>query len=180
MMKVTKVLISLLCVLFLFGMALAADKKSGVSDDEIGLRKTPLMDEDKTMPVEGKYQAALPGSSKAVDRSFENSPPLIPHDTTGISPITMSMNECLNCHIPENAKGVKATAIPKSHFMDISAGKDLKGQLNGHNYNCTQCHVQPSKVTPLIDNEFKPAFRSKNDKHRSNLADKVNEGVELK
>lgn len=148
------------------------------SEDEIGLRReTTLYDETKAMPAHGEYGKAEPGKSKPIGRAFENSPPLIPHDLTGMLPIAETNNACLNCHMPEHAQALGATPMPKSHFFDIDTGKDLQGKLDNKRYPCMQCHVPQVNIPEAIKNTFKADFRSKKSKTSSNLLDTLNEGV---
>jgi cytochrome c-type protein NapB len=148
------------------------------SEDEIGLRQeTTIYDETKAMPAHGEYSKDEAGKSKPLGRAFENSPPIIPHDLTGMLPIAETNNACLNCHMPEVASAVGATPMPKSHFYDIDTGKDLKGQMDGKRYNCMQCHVPQVNIPEAIKNTFRADFRSKKSKTSSNLLDTLNEGV---
>ena len=148
------------------------------SEDEIGLRKeTTVYDETKAMPAHGEYSTAEPGKSKPLGRAFENSPPLIPHDLTGMLPIAETNNACLSCHLPEAAAAIGATPMPKSHFFDMDTGKDLKGQMDGKRFNCMQCHVPQVNIPEAVKNTFKADFRTKKSKTSSNLLDTLNEGV---
>jgi nitrate reductase (cytochrome), electron transfer subunit len=169
------VVILLLAGAFAAGSAIAQAKAK--SEEEIGLRHETLYDETKAMPAHGEYGKAEPGKSKLLGRAFENSPPLIPHDLTGMLPIVETNNACLNCHMPEYAGAIGATPMPKSHFFDIDTGKDLKGTLDGKRYPCMQCHVPQVNIPEAIKNTFKADFRSKKSKTSSNLLDTLNEGV---
>jgi nitrate reductase (cytochrome), electron transfer subunit len=148
------------------------------SEDEIGLRQeTTVYDETKAMPAHGEYSKTEAGKSKPLGRAFENSPPLIPHDLAGMLPIAETNNACLNCHMPEQAGALGATAMPKSHFFDIDTGKDLQGKLDNKRYPCMQCHVPQVNIPEAIKNTFRADFRSKKSKTSSNLLDTLNEGV---
>jgi cytochrome c-type protein NapB len=147
------------------------------SEDEIGLRHETLYDETKVSPAHGEYGKAEPGKSKPLGRAFENSPPLIPHDLTGMLPVAETHNACLNCHMPEHAGALGATPIPRSHFVDLDTGKDLKGALDGERYPCMQCHVPQVNIPEAIKNTFKADFRTKKSRTSSNLLDNLNEGV---
>ena len=170
------VVILLLAGIFIAGSAFAQARTK--SEDEIGLRQeTTVYDETKAMPAHGEYGKAEAGKSKLLGRAFENSPPLIPHDLTGMLPVVESNNACLNCHMPEHATALGATPLPKSHFFDIDTGKDLKGVLDGKRYPCMQCHVPQVNIPEAIKNTFKADFRTKKSKTSSNLLDTLNEGV---
>jgi len=178
-MKRERIIIGIIAAL---ALAMTADsalaQARAKSEDEIGLRKeTTLYDETKAMPAHGEYGKAEPGKSKPLGRAFENSPPLIPHDLTGMLPLEETNNSCLNCHMPEHAGAIGATAMPMSHFFDIDTGNDLKGKLDGKRYFCMQCHVPQVNIPEAIKNTFKADFRSKKSKTSSNLLDNLNEGV---
>jgi len=174
--RFVKVVVLALVFAIVSGNAFAQAKMK--SEDEIGIRQeTTIYDETKAMPAHGEYGKAEAGKSKPLGRAFENSPPLIPHDLTGMLPIVETNNACLNCHMPEVATAIGATPMPKSHFFDIDTGKDLKGQMDNKRYPCMQCHVPQVNIPEAIKNTFRADFRSKKSKTSSNLLDTLNEGV---
>ena len=136
-----------------------------------------VIDEDDIKLADINWTKPAAGESKRYDRSFENAPPLIPHDLEGLIPITADNNMCVSCHMPEVAKDVGATAIPKSHLYSIRNKKDLEGKLSDDRFNCTTCHVPQANVEAKFKNNFKPEYRDANSTSRSNLLDVLNEGV---
>lgn len=148
------------------------------TEEDLGLRQETLYDEVSALPVHGTPIAKEPGTSARIERSFENSPPLIPHDIAGMLPIAQTENLCMGCHMPEEAGGTGATPIPISHLTDLDTGKYLDGKLAGSRYNCMQCHVIQTELTPAVQNIFKGGFRDDESHYRSNLIDTLNEGVE--
>lgn len=167
--------LSLLCFAMLFG----ADIKNQNNIDKSGFRdSSTLLDENKVKVADINYTAEPAGMAVRFDRAFENAPPLIPHDLEGLLPITTELNMCTTCHLPEFAKDAGSTPIPPSHFINLRTGEDLKGKLDDTRYNCVQCHVPQSNAKPLIANEFKPVFRDKALKTKSNFLDVLNEGIE--
>ncbi len=96
----------------------------------------------------------IPGQVKAQEKSFVTAPPMIPHSVEGMVPITKANNMCLNCHMPANAKGMKVTAIPESHFVDNFANGKKSSKLAGSRFNCTLCHAPQAMVDPVIENKF--------------------------
>jgi len=170
-----------------------------VSEESLGLRKTDLYSENSTEGDLGVFDAPAPGQSEVIERSFENAPPLIPHTTEGFLPIKKDQNLCLSCHMPNVAEAVKATPIPKSHFMNFrpqikeKSGKivayqdndkgntvtmqSLGDKLSNARYNCSQCHVPQADITVEVKNTFVADFRDEKSKNRSNFADVVDEGV---
>ncbi|DAB32645.1 MAG TPA: nitrate reductase [Sulfurospirillum sp. UBA11407] len=173
------------------------------SEESLGLRKTNLYSEEKTVADPTSYSKAAPGESKVYERAFENAPPMISHDVEGMLPITMENNSCLGCHDPAVAQSVGATSIPKSHLASFrpitEVGSDGKIIIEGkevantsdvltamhkrdgvsmERYNCSACHAPQSNNAPLVENTFTPEFRAENGAKRSNLLDTLNEGVQ--
>ena len=134
-----------------------------------------VIDEDDIKLADINWTKPAAGESKRYDRSFENAPPLIPHDLEGLIPITADNNMCVSCHMPEVAKDVGATPIPKSHLYSIRNKKDLEGKLSDDRFNCTTCHVPQANVEAKFKNNFKPEYRDANSTSRSNLLDVLNE-----
>jgi cytochrome c-type protein NapB len=170
--------IVILVLILSFGSSTVLAQGKIKTEEELGIRHESLSDEEKVMPAHGEYSEAEPGKSKLLGRAFENSPPLIPHDLTGMLPIAVTNNACLNCHMPEPALSIGATSMPKSHFFDMATGTDLKGKMDGKRFNCMQCHVPQVNIPEAIKNTFKADFRSKKSRTSSDLLDKLNEGVE--
>jgi cytochrome c-type protein NapB len=170
------VFLAVIAVTLLTGAPVALADKD-ISDEEMGLRKKSLFIEKGVEPVKGQYTDKAPGTSTRIERAFENSPPLIPHDITGMLPIALTNNICKGCHMPKQAKSTGAIPIPRTHLMDLATGADLKGKLSGERYNCMQCHVQQVKLPAAVENLFKEEFRDERSKYNSNLADTLNEGV---
>lgn len=174
-----RITLAVLCALALgTSFAAAGEKKPrDRGEEEIGIRKETLYDETRVAPAHGEYHREEPGRSKRIERAFENSPPLIPHDLTGMLPIAETNNACLECHMPDSARSLNATPLPKSHFTDLDTGKDLGGKLDGKRYPCMQCHVPQVEIPEPVRNTFRADFRSKRSKTHSNLLDSLNEGV---
>jgi cytochrome c-type protein NapB len=166
-------------ILVAAGSVLVYAGQDEYTEEELGIRMKTLYDEQAIVPAHGEPVTEAPGESTRIGRAFENSPPLIPHDITGMLPLARTENICLDCHMPEEAVSQGATPMPKSHFVDLGTGKDLEGKLDGDRYNCMQCHVIQIKISPPIANLFKGEFRDKDSRHSSNLIDILNEGVEI-
>ncbi len=168
-------------VALLLTMGIAAAYGQGkssaaITDDELGIRKGSLLDEEKVKPARTEYTKEA-GKAKKMERSFENSPALIPHDIDSMLPITLKNNQCVECHMPDKAKQTGATPIPRSHLMKLAEGKDLNGKLDNERFNCVECHARESNATPPVKNTFKGGFKNSRERTRSDLADTVNEGV---
>jgi len=183
--------------------AAQAEVKPVVTESSLGLRKTDLYSETTTAAEKTEYITAAPGTSTKFERAFDNAPPMIPHDTEGLLPITTNNNACLGCHMPEVAPSMGATPIPVSHLTSfrpttaiaddgriMKEGKEVdntgdfktitKGlnHLNQARFNCSQCHAPQSQGNLLVENNFRPDFQSEDMKHGSSLLDTLNAGVE--
>jgi cytochrome c-type protein NapB len=168
-----------LAVMLSFGTSAVLAQGKAKTEEELGIRHESLTDEGKVVPAHGEYGKSEPGKSKPLGRAFENSPPLIPHDLTGMLPIAETNNACLNCHLPAPAAALGATPMPRSHFFDLDTGTDLKGSMDNKRFNCMQCHVPQVNIPEAIKNTFKAEFRSQKSKTSSNLLDRMNEGVKV-
>ncbi|WP_050854970.1 nitrate reductase cytochrome c-type subunit [Helicobacter cetorum] len=153
-------------------------KDTRISQENLGLRKAPLEDEKKVRLSPYHYSENAPGSSQRIERSYENAPPLIPHDISDFADITKDNNACLGCHSPDVAESVGATPLPKSHLYDLRHNKPVKNNgVSDARYNCTQCHVPQANAKPLVKNSFKPDFTKKSLEYRSDLMEVINQGV---
>lgn len=155
-----------------------------------------LLGSDVALGDMPEYSNDAPGASERFDRSFENAPPLIPHNTEGFFPITAKNNICLTCHMPDKAVVSKAVPLPQSHFTNFrpdiknengvykvqteqnEVHKESLDHLNTAFYSCNQCHVpQTNNKITLVENNFTPEFRTEMSKRNSNFFDVVEEGV---
>lgn len=185
--KKKRVLASGIAVLFALGITVSAlSQQNTFTEEELGIRKTSIYEENSVKPAHGEYSKKRPGENKKIERTFDNSPPMIPHETESMLPMTvwykmdfLFTNMCPSCHMPEKAKRTKATPIPESHLIDFRTGKDLRGSLDKKRHFCIQCHVPQSNAKLPVENLFKGGFRDETGKTRSNLMDTLNEGVEM-
>jgi len=158
-------------------LATGCAMSSSVSEESLGLRNTDLYSENTTVADQTSYSTVAAGESKVYERAFENAPPMISHDVEGMLPITMDYNSCLGCHDPAVAPSVGATAVPKSHMFDMRK-QSVMATVSNARYNCSLCHAPQSDNEPLVENTFKPEFRTKDGMKKSNLLDNLNEGVQ--
>jgi cytochrome c-type protein NapB len=158
-----------------------------VTEASLGLRKTDLYTEDSTTASKTEYRTAQAMSSAKIKRAFQDAPPMVPHDTTGMLPIKIGDNRCLSCHMPATASGMGATPIPVSHFTDFrpkhkvvngtfkQAVNNYKNEvaivqhdaLQGSRFNCTQCHAPQSQGNLAVENTFEAAYTKKDGASRS-------------
>jgi cytochrome c-type protein NapB len=170
-------------------------EKKWVDDENIDMSDELLLSDESILTDMPEYSKIRGGESEVIQRSFENAPPLIPHRVGGFLPIKSDDNKCLRCHMPDKAPEFKAIPLPETHFtsyrpgvieedgiyrVDAAEGEVVEKDLNHFNwalFNCSQCHVPQAEVTVEISNVFDPEYRSGSDKSKSNLKDKMGEGV---
>jgi len=163
-----------------------------ITEEQLSYRNDPLYSEDKVMVPKSKYSEAPATTSTKIERAFQDAPPMIPHDTTGMLPITKGDNQCVQCHMPDVAEGMGATPIPPSHFMNMRPENkvvngtfhkqvdNLKNQVSikkqkdlyQGRFNCTQCHAPQSDAKLITENRFQPDYLSADGAHKSHW-DKV-------
>lgn len=159
-----------------------------VNEESLGLRKTDIYTEDGTISDKTEYRSEQATTSSKIQRAFQDAPPMIPHDTTGMLPIKTDDNRCITCHMPEIAGSMGATPIPVSHFTDFRPkGKMVNGKfelptdalknevaivqedkLQNARFNCSACHAPQSQGNLAVENTFEPVFTSKDGANRSN------------
>lgn len=160
-------------------MSVAQAVKQVISEEELGYRNSSLYTEE-IAPPKVEFPTEPPGSSKKFSRAYENAPPQIPHSVEGLVPIKPGQNACLGCHMPEVAKTVGATPIPKTHIaIDLftKGGKKEELKIDPARYQCVMCHAPQAKTEPLVKNVFKPEFRDPQAKQRSTLFERWKEGL---
>jgi len=152
-------LISAAAALIVFtGCNQAQTSTNGISNKTVavtGIRKASLEKGSQNLPVV-KYtsQPPIPGKVKPFKTSYVTAPPMIPHSIKGMTPITVKNNMCLNCHLPQNAKALGVTPMPKDHFVDnFEGGKHIR-RVAGSRYFCTTCHAPQAKLNPVVENKF--------------------------
>ena len=165
-----------------------------IKEKELGYRKSNLYAEDKKAQTSGaQYNTAAPGTSRKIQRAYQDAPPMIPHDTEGMLIITKDNNQCLQCHKPEVAEMVGATSIPKSHFLNMRPvnkvvnDKLVYGVDNLQNqvsikkitkvyegrFNCVQCHAPQSNAKLITENKFQAEYLSDDGAFRSHWDEQV-------
>ena len=101
-------------------------------------------------PDEKTYQGRKPGVQKLIARTFKGQPPLVPHATDNFDEITITENQCLDCHGMENYKEKKSPKLIDSHLVASGTGKVLLPER----YQCNSCHVAQVDAKPLVANTF--------------------------
>lgn len=131
---------------------------SAIDDTQMGLSKTSVYDAPD--PIVATDTAGMPGQNMAQPAYFTDAPPQIPHQVTGLLPITIHKNSCMGCHNNPAMMGKKAPkgmapAMPASHYTDLrrAPGK-VMGRVIGARYNCNQCHAPQADAPPLVSNTY--------------------------
>lgn len=114
-----------------------------------------------------KYRTTDAGESEAFERSFPGAPPLIPHTLEDMLPITVTDNECLNCHHPDNVGSEEDMPLPESHFKGpvMARGKAGQGMVwvvqsyevrekVGARYDCMMCHAPQATNVESLPSRF--------------------------
>lgn len=172
--------------------------KQSIDATSIGFRKVDLMSENGVTPDKTQYSDTMPGTGKKFARAFQDAPPMIPHDTTGMLPITINNNQCVGCHAPGVAETMGALPYPKSHLTDFRPHHNYDGQkfeksidnmknevsikelaqISGARFNCSACHA-PQSDGQWIENSFVADYTSKNGNEKSSWSgSKLTEGLD--
>lgn len=184
-MKITNMALGFFTAAAIFAAGCTANQT--VSEESLGLRKTTIYDESNTTADKVMYGTAAAGTSKKIERAFQDAPPMIPHDVEGMLPITINNNMCTSCHEPAVAEAMGATPIPKSHFMNFRPKHNYDGkeftksidnmknevsvqatsQLSGARFNCSQCHAPQSTGELAVENTFEANYTRKDGAFKS-------------
>jgi len=170
-----------------------------ITEEQLSYRNTSLYTEADTAVKASQYSTDGAGTSKVIKRAFQDAPPMIPHDTTGMLPITRKDgNQCINCHMPEVASSMGATAIPASHFLNMRPKNKVvngtfkpegdvlqnttsvkKGNtLYAGRWNCSQCHAPQSNAKLITENSFQADFLSKDGAFKSHWDEQVKKSLD--
>lgn len=165
-----------------------------IDENQLGFIDASVKSQETNLKEKAKFSEETPGSGVAIERAFENAPPMIPHTTDGFFPIKIDNNICLSCHMPDKVEETGAVSIPKMHFtnlrpqMQLINGKYVMTQqdtlvrqylnkLDNAYYNCNQCHVPQADVSVDIKNLFTPEFREEFGLEQSTLEKQFNDGL---
>ncbi len=168
-------------------------QKTKVTENSLGLRKTDIYAENTTVAQKTEYGKDAPGTSQRFKRAYQNAPPMIPHNTEGLLPITINNNACLGCHEPSVAPFVKSTPIPQSHFIDFRPKHKFDGKtftkaidnmknetsikrldvIAGARFNCTQCHAPQSNGNLAVESTFEANYTRKDGSSHSTWSEVI-------
>ncbi len=103
-------------------------------------------------PEAKNYPGKKPGMQKLIVRTFKGQPPLVPHATDNFDEITVTENQCLDCHGLENYVAKKSPKLVDSHLTIGSNGVTKTTSME--RYQCNSCHVAQVDAKPLVTNTF--------------------------
>ena len=201
-MKFSKVSIIIVSLVFFTVVYSSSNSSLFISEESMGFRKTTIYSERDTIADKTMYSTSPAGTSKKVDRAYQNAPPMIPHSVEGLLPITTNNNQCMTCHEPQMASmmGMGATPIPKSHYTDlrpkhtydgenfIHATDHMKSELSikpvkelvGARFSCTLCHAPQSTGKLIIENTFEVNYLREDGAFKSNWNDVILDNLKKK
>jgi cytochrome c-type protein NapB len=100
-------------------------------------------------PGELAYAGKRPGTQPVIARTFSTQPPLIPHAVDNFDEVTLTENQCLDCHGPDNYVKKTSPKLGDSHFRRRHHRSSIRSR-----HNCTQCHVPQVDAPALVENRF--------------------------
>jgi cytochrome c-type protein NapB len=99
-------------------------------------------------PAAKEYAGKRPGTQPVVARTFSTQPPVIPHAVDNFDEVTLTENQCMDCHGPANYEKKNSPKLGDSHFVAATKAFDPS------RHNCTQCHVPQVDAPALVENKF--------------------------
>jgi len=96
------------------------------------------------------YAGKRPGSGEAIARTFREQPPLVPHAIDNFDEITVTDNQCMECHSMKTAVEKKAPRVADSHLIGMGPNASLRLDR----YQCNTCHVPQVDAKPLVGLRF--------------------------
>jgi cytochrome c-type protein NapB len=132
----------------LVAVAFGCAQYGGVST----LRGADVATADKAPTAALEYVGKKPGLQQPIGRTFSTQPPLIPHAVANFDEITVSENQCMDCHSLEKYREKKAPKLGDSHLAFSADG--LQKVVRMDRYQCNTCHVPQVDAKPLVENTF--------------------------
>lgn len=116
------------------------------------LRGADVASSDQAPAEQKAYVGKKPGLQPTIARTFKEQPPLVPHAVDNFDEITVSDNQCLDCHSVQKHKEKNAPKIGDSHLAEAAAGAVRPVTMD--RYQCNSCHVPQVDARPLVENTF--------------------------
>ena len=113
----------------------------------VSMRGADVAAPDKA-PAPTKYMGARPGTQPTVARTYAQQPPVIPHAVDNFDEVTLTENQCMDCHGPDNYVKKTSPKLGDSHFVAATKAFDASRHV------CTSCHVPQADAPALVENRF--------------------------
>jgi cytochrome c-type protein NapB len=94
------------------------------------------------------YAGKRPGTQPVIARTFSTQPPVIPHAVDNFDEVTLTENQCMDCHGPANYVKKNAPKLGDSHFVAATKAFDASRHV------CVLCHVPQVDAPALVENRF--------------------------
>ena len=114
----------------------------------VSMRGADVAAADKAAPAPITYAGKRPGTQPIVARTFSTQPPLIPHAVDNFDEVTLTENQCMDCHGPANYVKKNSPKLGDSHFVVATKAFDPSRHV------CTSCHVPQVDAPALVENRF--------------------------
>ena len=99
-------------------------------------------------PAAKEYVGKRPGTNSSVARTFSTQPPVIPHAVDNFDEVTLTENQCMDCHGPANYVKKNSPKMGDSHFVAATKAFDASRHV------CSSCHVPQVDAPALVENRF--------------------------
>ena len=111
------------------------------------MRGAEVGDADKD-PATLENVGKRPGTQPVVARTFSTQPPVIPHAVDNFDAVSLTENQCMDCHGPANYVKKNSPKLGDSHFVAATKAFDASRHV------CTSCHVAQVDAPALVENRF--------------------------
>lgn len=146
-------------IIFITLISSCATTDSSIDDATMGLSKISVF--DTPTPMVPNIEEVETGESERMPIAYSTLPPQVKHTFDEYLPITLDENECIDCHDRRKYlerkgwdwKVGRKLPMPDDHYGSFNKQGGSE-DVAGSRYICTQCHVQQSDATPLVDNTF--------------------------
>jgi len=192
MKLISKIALSVTAASAIFFAGCTSTNDTIATETSIGYSGNSLsLNDNETIGTPGtKYSTAIAGTSTKIPRAFQDAPPMIPHDTEGMLPITQDNNQCISCHVDSAPYDKTIPSVPVSHMTNFrpasfaATGENTSSENQSNvsikklthlyqgRFNCSQCHApQATNVKLITNSQFEAKFTSKDGAFKSSWDD---------
>jgi cytochrome c-type protein NapB len=113
----------------------------------VSMRGSDVAAQDQP-PSAKDYVGKRPGTQPLVARTYAQQPPVIPHAVNNYDELTVTENQCMSCHGPDNYAKKNSPKLGDSHFIAVTKEFDAARHV------CVSCHVPQVDAPALVENRF--------------------------